>query len=376
LVGREESRMAPVEVVERVIPPPPLKRDPRAVPLAEKKHVIQSYNEIMRTLHPKIQTTSTYYSDLHREVHFANSEGGYFEETRPDITVGLGATAREGDLVQRGIDGIGMAAGFEEAVGLEERAEAAARRAVDLLAAPPVQGGNYTVVLNQKFGGVFAHEAFGHLSESDFVYENEKMKEILVLGRRFGPEGLNIIDDGSAPGCRGTNAFDDEGTPARKNYLIENGVLVGRLHSRETAGKMDEKPTGNARAISWSYPPIVRMTNTYIAPGEATFEDLIRDIDLGVYAVDYFGGQTMIEMFTFSAAYGYMIRNGKVAEMVRDVVLTGNVFETLEHMDMFGNDFEWAHAGGGCGKGGQSPLPTDLGSPHVRIQRVVVGGRS
>jgi TldD protein len=346
------------------------------VALAEKKQVIQSYNEIMRTLHPKIQTTSTHYSDLHREVHFASSEGSYFEETRPDITVGLSAVAREGDLVQRGIDGIGMAAGFEEALGLEGRAEAAARRAVELLAAPPVQGGNYTVVLNQKFGGVFAHEAFGHLSESDFVYENEKMKEILVLGRRFGPEGLNIIDDGTAEGCRGTNAFDDEGTPTRKNYLIENGVLVGRLHSRETAGKMDEEPTGNARAIAWSYPPIVRMTNTYIAPGEATFEDLIRDIDVGVYAVDYYGGQTMIEMFTFSAAYGYMIRNGKVAEMVRDVVLTGNVFETLEHMDMFGNDFEWAHAGGGCGKGGQSPLPTDLGSPHVRIQGVVVGGRS
>jgi TldD protein len=376
LVGREESRMAPVEAVERVVPPPPMGRDPRGVALAEKKQVIESYNEIMRTRHPKIQTTSTHYSDLHREVHFANSEGSYFEETRPDITVGLSATAREGDLVQRGIDGIGMAAGFEEAVGLEGRAEAAAQRAVELLAAPPVQGGNYTVVLNQKFGGVFAHEAFGHLSESDFVYENEKMKEILVLGRRFGPEGLNIIDDGSVPGCRGTNAFDDEGTPTRKSYLVENGVLVGRLHSRETAGKMDEGPTGNARAIAWSYPPIVRMTNTYIAPGEATFEDLIRDIDLGVYAVDYFGGQTMIEMFTFSAAYGYMIRNGKVAEMVRDVVLTGNVFETLEHMDMFGNDFEWAHAGGGCGKGGQSPLPTDLGSPHVRIQRVVVGGRS
>jgi len=90
---------------------------------------------------------------------------------------------------------------------------------------------------------------------------------------------------------------------------------------------------------------------------------------------DYFGGQTMMEMFTFSAAYGHMIRNGEIAELVRDVVLTGNVFETLQHMDGFANDFQWAYAGGGCGKGGQSPLPTDLGSPHVRIQNVVVGGR-
>ncbi len=246
---------------------------------------------------------------------------------------------------------------------------------MELLKAPKVEGGTYTVVLNQKFGGVFVHEAFGHLSESDFVYENEKMRDIMVLGRRFGPESLNVYEDGSVPGCRGTNAFDDEGVRTRKNALIEKGVLVGRLHSRETAGKIRERVTGNARAISWEHPPIVRMTNTAIAPGDASFEDLIKDVELGLYALDYFGGQTMMEMFTFSAAYGYMIRKGKLAELVRDVVLTGNVFETLQNMDMFANDFKWAHTGGGCGKNGQSPLPTDVGSPHVRIQTVVVGGQ-
>jgi len=375
LVGKEKSQLAEVEPVEAVIPAPHMERDFRAVPLAEKQRTIQGYNDLILKADPKIQTSIVSYSDLYRQVHFANSEGSYFEETRPDLTVGMSAVAKEGDLVQRGIDGIGYPAGFEVAVGMEARAEAVARRAAELLAAPKVEGGTYTVVLNQKFGGVFAHEAFGHLSESDFVYENEKMREIMVLGRRFGPETLNIYDDGSVPGCRGTNAFDDEGVRTQRNVLIEKGVLVGRLHSRETAGKMGEGPTGNARAIAWEHPPIVRMTNTAIAPGSATFEDLIRDVELGLYALDYYGGQTMMEMFTFSAAYGYMIRKGKLAELVRDVVLTGNVFETLEHMDMFANDFQWAHAGGGCGKGGQSPLPTDLGSPHVRIQNVVVGGQ-
>ena len=179
-----------------------------------------------------------------------------------------------------------------------------------LLDAPSVQGGKYTVVLNPKMAGVFIHEAFGHLSEADFVYENDRMKALMVLGKRFGPDALHIIDDGSIPGLRGSHKYDDEGTRTQKNYLIKEGTLVGRLHSRETAAKMGEQPTGNARAISYHTEPIVRMTNTYIDQGDASFEDIIKDIKLGVYALDAFGGQTTMEMFTFSAAYGYMIRDG------------------------------------------------------------------
>jgi TldD protein len=174
----------------------------------------------------------------------------------------------------------------------------------------------------------------------------------------------------------GTHPYDYEGVPARENFLIKEGILVGRLHSRETAAKMDEPVTGNARAVFFQHPPLVRMTNTYIEPREARFEDMIKDIKLGVYALDMIGGQTAMEMFTFSAAYGYMIRNGQVAELVRDVVLTGNVFETLMNIDMIGDDLEFAPNGpGGCGKGGQYPLRVGLGGPHIRIQNCVVGGQ-
>ena len=117
------------------------------------------------------------------------------------------------------------------------------------------------------------------------------------------------------------------------------------------------------------------MTNTCIGAGDSSFEDMIRDVKRGIYALDMVGGQTTMEMFTFSAAYGYMIRDGKVAELVRDVVLTGNVFETLEHIEMVGSDLQWPDSGGGCGKGGQSPLPVGLGGPHVRMRDIVVGGR-
>jgi TldD protein len=375
LVGKEKSELAQVERVDKVIPPPEMARDFRGVALADKKQVIQHYNDLMLGLHPKIHTTHAGYSDNYREVWFANSEGSHFEETRPDLTVRLTAVAREGNLVQDGIETYGRAAGFEAAVGLEAKAEAAGKRAAALLEAPPVQGGAYTVIVNQKLGGVFAHEAFGHLSEADYVYENEKLREIMVLGKRFGPDHLSIVDDGSLPGGRGTHPLDDEGVAARRNYLVKQGILVGRLHNRETAAKMKEGVTGNARAVAWNFPPIVRMTNTYIEPGDASFQDLIRDIDLGLYACDYMGGQTMMEMFTFSAAYGCMIRKGEVAELVRDVVLTGNVFETLKRIDLVADDLAWADGGGGCGKGAQGPLPVGLGSPHLRLQGVVVGGR-
>ncbi len=375
LVGKEHSHLAEVEPTGKIIPPPEMERDFRGVPLAEKQQLVRQYNHLMLGAHPKIQTTSVRYSDRYREVCFINSDGSYFEETRPDLTLSLNAVARDGNLVQRAHEGLGRAAGFEIALNLESKAETAAKRAADLLQAPPVQGGNYTVVVNQKLGGVFAHEAFGHLSEADAVYENEKLRDLMVLGKRFGPDHLNIVDDGSYPGGRGTHPLDDEGVPARENHLIKDGILVGRLHNRETAGRMREEATGNARAIAWNFPPIVRMTNTYIGPSDASFQDLIKDVELGLYACDMIGGQTMGEMFTFSAAHGYMIRKGEIAELVRDVVLTGNVFETLKHIDLIADDLAWDDGGGGCGKGAQSPLPVGLGSPHLRIQGVVVGGQ-
>lgn len=375
LVGKEKSQLAEVERIEEIIPPPLMERDFRGVPLAEKKLAIQAYNQLILGFNEKVNTSSVYYHDSYRQVYFANSEGSYYEEVRPDVVVYMSAIARAGNLVQRGFESYAKPAGFEVAVGLESKAEAAAKLAVELLSAPPVQGGNYPVVLNQKLGGIFVHEAFGHLSESDFVYENEQMRELMVLGKRFGPDQLNIFDDGTVPGQRGTHPFDDEGVRMRKNYLIKEGILVGRLHSRETAAKLGEPVTGNARAVAWHFPPIVRMTNTAIAPGAGNFEDLIRGIDLGLYAVDMIGGQTMMEMFTFSASHGYMIRQGQVAELVRDVVLTGNLFETLQNMDQIAGDFEWVFAAGGCGKNAQNPLPVGFGSPHVRIQNVVVGGR-
>ncbi len=351
-----------------------LAQDFRGISMAEKKNLAESYNRILLGSSPKIVDTMSLYNDSFRRIYFASSEGTLIQEERPMVTVYTVAVARDGDNVQQAAESRSGQNGFELVQGLEELVQTAARRAVDLLSAETVVGGQYPVIIDPKLAGVFIHEAFGHLSESDFIFENPRAQEMMVLGRRFGSDILNVFEDGSLPGLRGTHKYDDEGTPTGRADLIKNGVLVGRLHSRETAAKMGERPTGNARAQNYRHPPIVRMTNTAIAGGTTSFQDMIKDIQLGVYACDAFGGNTELENFSFSSAYAYMIRDGQIAEMVKDVILAGNLFTTLLNIDAIGDDFEWGKMGGMCGKGGQG-VPVTFGAPHVRIQNVIMGGR-
>ena len=348
--------------------------DVRGVPLAEKKRLIEACNGAMLAVHDLVVDTQTSYRDEVTEYWYGNSEGTLLYELRPEVVLSGVAIARRDGTIEKGLESIGRRRGWQGAQGHEAGFRTVAERAVALLDAPRVRGGTYPVILDPELAGVFIHEAFGHLSEADFVYESPQAREMMTLGRRFGKPVLNVGDDGAATGLRGTLPYDDEGTPTQDTPLIRAGELVGRLHSRETAARMGERPTGNARAISFRHPPIVRMTNTYIAPGRGSFEDLIRDIPLGVYACGAFGGQTLLENFSFTAAYGRMIRDGRVAELVKDVVLAGNLFQTLDRIDRIAGDFRWNQMGGGCGKGGQFPLPVTEGAPHVRIEEALVGG--
>jgi len=372
LVGRDVTKFAPaapvVDSMEAVVG-----KDLASFPSAEKKRLLDEYNEVIWST-PKVETSIIGYRDRLRRVIFANSGGSYIEQKNGDLSLRIVAVAREGDDVQQVGLSLGSGGDFAQVEGLHEQVKEAALRAVELLSAPQVKGGEYWVVLDPVLAGVFTHEAFGHLSEADFIYENERLREIMVLGRRFGGEHLNIVDDATIPGLRGSYKYDDEGVPSTKTYLIKEGMLVGRLHSRETAAKMGEPTTGNARALDYRYPPIVRMTNTFIEPQRVSFEEMIGEIKEGIYAKNWYGGMTSIEMFTFSAGEAYMIRHGKLAELLRPVVLTGNIFTTLKNIDATGNDLEM-NQGGGCGKGMQYPLPVSNGSPHIRIQRCLVGGR-
>ena len=377
LVGEEEgettalAEVAPAAAVIRA----ELANDFRGVSLDEKLALVMRYNDIILKAGDAIETSTVAYADSFRTVEFASSRGTHFLEERPKVKLNLSATARDGSLVQQARDGCASATTFDVVRDREVLAERIARRAAALLVAPPCPAGQRTVILDPELAGVFVHEAFGHLSEADFLYENPQMRDLMVIGREMGGKDLNVVDDGSMGRLIGTQRFDDEGTPTGKAELIRDGVLAGHLHSLETAGKMEGRATGNARAIGIGCAPIVRMTNTYIENGDRTFEELLRDVDDGIYACGMLGGQTMMEMFTFSAAYGYEIKNGRKGDLLRDVMLTGNVFATLHAIDGFGNDLQMFEKGGGCGKGEQFPLPVTFGSPHLCIRDVVIGGR-
>lgn len=373
LVGQEKTVLAPLEPIQDYVSVK-LGRDPRGVSLADKRRLLEEYNQLLLDYDPRIQTTMVSLRDRFGITYLVNSTGTNIAQERLDVSARFGVVARNNSgVVRQGFESIHSRSDYNVLIGIEEQVLGAAKRAVAQLDAQAVKGGQYTVVLDPYLAGVFIHEAFGHLSEADFVYENPRMQELLTLGKPLAIEQLNVIDDATLDHLPGSFKYDDEGVLAQRKYLIKNGVLNQRLHSRETAGKMQETPTGNARALSAIYPPIVRMTNTGIEAGAHSFADMIRDIEEGVYAVRMLGGQTNGEMFTFAAGEGFMIRNGQIAEPVSDVTLTGNVFQTLKDIEAIGNDCLFTT--GGCGKGGQMPLAVSVGGPHVRIKNVVVGGR-
>lgn len=373
LVGNRDVALAGTGVINDFVKTQ-VDVDPADVSLIDKHDLCQRYNNIILSS-KKVQTSSVRYVDSHSTLYFANLEGSFIVCENIFCGVSVMAMAKDGMDVQQAYNSIGDLRGYRKVENFDESCEEVTKRAVDLLSAKPVEGGRYTVIVDPKLCGVFTHEAFGHLSEADFIYENSKLREIMTIGKRFGSDELSIVDDGTLEGEAGYNKYDSEGTPTQKTYLIKDGILSNRLHSRETAAKMKEKPTGNARAISYANEPIVRMTNTYMEPRDQTFEYMLAETDDGIYAKGSLGGQTNTEMFTFSAEEAYKIKNGKLCERIRDVVLTGNVFDTLMNIDSIGSDLVLYGGLGGCGKGGQSPLRVSDGGPHIRIKNVTIGGR-
>ena len=372
LVGDDETLLAQLNPIQTQYRFAMTGSSPREISLTRKKALCAHYDDILQSVDDRIATTSVRYNDATQHILLVTSEGTQIEQSWSDMEIRLAATARNGETVQTGRETNGSRQAFEDLENLDGQVHSAAERAIAALDLPPVKGNTYEVVIDPILTGLFVHEAFGHLSEADMAYENPDLLEVMTLGRRFGPKNLQIYDGAALAGHRGSYQYDDEGCPATTTQLIEDGVLVGRLHSRETAGKLDETPTGNARCLSYHYPPLVRMTNTWIGRGETPAADLLTDIQEGVYAKNWLGGMTNGEMFTFTAGEAWMIRGGELAEPVRDVTLSGNVFRTLADIEGIGDDFYWDESGG-CGKGGQSGLPVGCGGPSLRFRNVVGG---
>lgn len=235
-----------------------------------------------------------------------------------------------------------------------------------LLDAVPVQPGSFPVILSPLAAGVFAHESFGHKSEADFMIGDETLKREWVLGQRIGPKILSIYDSGLIEGS-GYTPYDDEGSAASKTYLIKDGVLAGRLHSARTASELNENVTGNARAVSAWYEPIVRMTTTVIQEGDKSVQELFGAVKRGYFIKSVRHGSGM-STFTIAPGICYEIVDGKIGRPVKIAVATGSVFETLGLIDGLSDKCEiHAFVTGGCGKMEQFPLSVGMGGPYVSV---------
>jgi TldD protein len=342
----------------------------RDIPLKEKQKLLLSYLPLLSE-EPSVTMAQGAYLDRSSRFHFESSLGADITYDYQTCGLVFGFNMAEGEKKFPGNWQKGFTR-FDEMRSLEkEIREAVKEQEYFLRNSIPAESGKFPVVLSPQAAGVFAHESFGHKSESDFMLSDESMKEEWQLGKTVGSPILSIAEYGGVPGC-GFVPYDDEGTKARKNYLIKNGVLAGRLHNAQTAAALDEGLTGNARAIDCTFEPIVRMTTTYIEGGDLDFDELIAPIKKGYFIKSINHGSGM-STFTIAPSVSYEIVDGKLGRPVQISVLTGNVFETLGLIDGLTKDVELlSFVSGGCGKMEQMNLPVGFGGPYVRVSSMNV----
>ncbi|MGQ9705844.1 MAG: TldD/PmbA family protein [bacterium] len=351
----------------------PGNKDPKSIPLRDKILKVKETGEMLRQ-NENINISFVGYSDISRQMLLTNKFGTFIDRDEV-MTKGIimGISTKTGEPL-RSTRSANYWRGFEVFEELVCLIPEIVEEIGYLLSAENAKGGTYDVIIDPMLSGVFAHESFGHTDEADFFYKDDRLREILKIGRKIGSSTITIIDGPLKIDSAGDILYDDEGVEAKETVLIENGVLKNHLHSRETASIMGEELTGNARAINFFYPPIVRMTNTYIKPGKATLEELIRELKNGLVVYNSIGGSGG-EMFTFSAVYGHKVENGKITKPVKNLTLTGNLFNTLNNIVACSNDVKIFTSWGGCGKIEQSPLPVGIGGPYVMIKNAIIGGR-
>ena len=342
----------------------------RSIPVEEKQALLQSYLPLLSEDSACAMPIGIYL-DRNSVFTFQSSLGADITYDYQTCGLSLRCSMAEGEKKfsaawQRGCTR------FEELKDLTDEIRASMReQAAFMRESVPVVPGKYPVVLSPEAAGVFAHESFGHKSESDFMLSDEAMREEWQLGKAVGSPILSIAECGEYPGS-GYVPYDDEGTKARKNYLIKNGILAGRLHSGQTAAALGENLTGNARAIDCTFEPIVRMTTTYIEPGDQTFEQLIAPIQKGYYIKTISHGSGM-STFTIAPRLAYEIENGHLGKPTQISVITGSVFETLGLIDGLSNELTLlSFVTGGCGKMEQQGLPVGFGGPCVRVSEMNV----
>jgi TldD protein len=356
---------------------------PLDVELSPRISLLQTMEHEARLRSDKIVQVMASFATVQSTVIIATSLGQAFHDVRPLVRLNCQCVAKDGDRSEVGYSGGGGRFEFDfvnadvrntDTPFWMKHVRDAATEAVENLTAAPAPAGEMTVVLASGWTGILLHEAIGHGLEGDF---NQKKTSVFsdLLGKRVAQKGVNVVDNGTLRNRRGSLTVDDEGTPTGCALLIEDGILNGYMHSRQSAHLMGLNATGNGRRQSFAHISIPRMTNTYMLAGETNPYDIIADVQDGLYVVNMGGGSVNITSgdFNFAANSARMIKNGRLGDRVRGAILIGKGSEALKKIFAVGNDLQLDDGVGTCGKDGQS-VPVGVGLPTTGIHDLTVGG--
>jgi len=378
LVARGTGEPPPVQVSRRALPEHYRINDSASdVSLARKLEMLRRADAAARACDARIRQVSASWVDSSKSVNVASSRGHYAEDLQEMCRINVGTVAfGEGGERRTGSYGGGgrVPFGHFESFRPEAVAAESARQAVSMLGAVEAPAGPSTVVLAPGWSGVLLHEAVGHGLEADFIRKGTSLFAG-KLGEKVASELVTVIDDGTVAQGRGSLNMDDEGNPAQRKVLIENGILKGYLYDDLNARLMGAQTTGSGRRESFRHAPLPRMTNTFLAPGQHDPGEIVRSVSKGLYAANFGGGQVDITNgnFVFEVSEAYLIEDGRITRPVRGATLIGVGPVALRNVSMVGNDPRHDPGLGTCGKDGQS-VPVGVGLPTVRIDDITVGG--
>jgi TldD protein len=352
--------------------------DPLAHPsFSDKVALLQEIDAFARGRDPRVAQVLASLAGERRIVEIVRADGRLIRDIRPLVRINVQVTVEKDGRRENGVSGAGGRASFEAWISpqkWQEQVDEALRVALVNLDSVPCPAGEMDVVLGAGWNGVLLHEAVGHGLEGDF---NRKGTSAFSgrVGDRVASPGVTVFDDGTIPGRRGSLTVDDEGTPTERTVLIEDGILVGYMHDRQSARLMGLTPTGNARRQSFAHMPMPRMTNTAMLGGKDKLEDMIASTRKGIFCANLGGGQVDITngKFVFQCTEAYLIEDGKVTTPVKGATLIGDGPSALTRVTMIGDDFAFDPGIGVCGKNGQG-VPVGVGQPSLKITGLTVGG--
>lgn len=378
-IAADNTARARIVPIAQIVPKNlyPIQELATSADLSKKLAFINEANEAAKAHDSKIVRVQLNFNDEIKHAVYFNSDGVGWEDSQPLFVFRAVCIAEDG----KGGRETGFTSGGGR-IGLEyfnrrtaaELAADAARLAVVNLSAVEAEAGVQTVVLGNSESAVLLHEAVGHGLEADFNYKNLSNYSGKV-GTKVASEQCTIVDEGLIENMRGTINVDDEGNEPQSTVLIENGILRGYMNDRISAKQLGVKASGNGRREAYNYPPMPRMTNTYLRPGEFAPEEILQSVKKGIYAKGFTGGNVDITKgdFTFSCSESYLIEDGKITAPLKGVTLIGNGPDVMNKVSMVGNDLKFTDGGWTCGKHGQS-VPVGMGTPTVKLAEITVGG--